>query len=164
MSPRGRGCWQSRDVPVRAIACELRECPRRFARRDEIHRVARARARAVVLRPPAQVAGVACLAAIGAASSLGAIVRATDPRPEVADQVKSIGGEYLPVEVAEQMQLEDFGRRAILALRQNLISKIHELEKDSLYERLLHICHFVSMLTDGNALLYNKIITANNNP
>ena len=61
--------------------------------------------------PPAKVlvagAGVAGLAAIGAASSLGAIVRATDPRPEVADQVKSIGGEYLPVEVAEQMQSSD---------------------------------------------------------
>jgi NAD(P) transhydrogenase subunit alpha len=54
--------------------------------------------------PPAKVlvagAGVAGLAAIGAASSLGAIVRATDPRPEVADQVKSLGGEYLPVDVA----------------------------------------------------------------
>ena len=49
--------------------------------------------------PPAKVlvagAGVAGLAAIGAASSLGAIVRATDPRPEVADQVRSLGGEYL---------------------------------------------------------------------
>ncbi len=56
--------------------------------------------------PPAKVlvagAGVAGLAAIGAASSLGAIVRATDPRPEVADQVGSIGGEYLPVEVPEE--------------------------------------------------------------
>ncbi len=56
--------------------------------------------------PPAKVlvagAGVAGLAAIGAASSLGAIVRATDPRPEVADQVTSIGGEYLPVEVPEE--------------------------------------------------------------
>jgi H+-translocating NAD(P) transhydrogenase subunit alpha len=55
--------------------------------------------------PPAKVlvagAGVAGLAAIGAASSLGAIVRATDPRPEVADQVKSLGGEFLPVVVAE---------------------------------------------------------------
>ncbi|MET0811866.1 MAG: Re/Si-specific NAD(P)(+) transhydrogenase subunit alpha [Microbacterium sp.] len=55
--------------------------------------------------PPAKVlvagAGVAGLAAIGAASSLGAIVRATDPRPEVADQVKSIGGEYLPVDVSD---------------------------------------------------------------
>ena len=51
--------------------------------------------------PPARVlvvgAGVAGLAAIGAAGSLGAIVRATDPRPEVADQVASLGGEYLPV-------------------------------------------------------------------
>ncbi len=53
--------------------------------------------------PPAKVlvagAGVAGLAAIGAASSLGAVVRATDPRPEVADQVTSIGGTYLPVDV-----------------------------------------------------------------
>jgi NAD(P) transhydrogenase subunit alpha len=61
--------------------------------------------------PPAKVlvagAGVAGLAAIGAASSLGAIVRATDPRPEVADQVKSIGGHYLAVEVAEKMQSSD---------------------------------------------------------
>jgi len=55
--------------------------------------------------PPARVlvagAGVAGLAAIGAASSLGAIVFATDPRPEVADQVKSLGGEYLGVDSAE---------------------------------------------------------------
>ncbi|WP_422743134.1 Re/Si-specific NAD(P)(+) transhydrogenase subunit alpha [Mycobacterium sp. WMMD1722] len=52
--------------------------------------------------PPAKVlvvgAGVAGLAAIGAAGSLGAIVRATDPRPEVADQVKSLGGEYVSVD------------------------------------------------------------------
>ena len=61
--------------------------------------------------PPAKVlvagAGVAGLAAIGAASSMGAIVRATDPRPEVADQVRSIGGEYLPIEVEEQMVSSD---------------------------------------------------------
>ncbi|SER32561.1 Re/Si-specific NAD(P)(+) transhydrogenase subunit alpha [Arthrobacter sp. OV608] len=61
--------------------------------------------------PPAKVlvagAGVAGLAAIGAASSLGAIVRATDPRPEVADQVKSIGGTYLKVEVEEAMESSD---------------------------------------------------------
>ncbi|MBU8868506.1 Re/Si-specific NAD(P)(+) transhydrogenase subunit alpha [Paenarthrobacter aromaticivorans] len=61
--------------------------------------------------PPAKVlvvgAGVAGLAAIGAASSLGAIVRATDPRPEVADQVKSIGGTYLKVEVQEVMNSSD---------------------------------------------------------
>lgn len=61
--------------------------------------------------PPAKVlvagAGVAGLAAIGAASSLGAIVRATDPRPEVADQVKSIGGTYLRVEVEDEMKSSD---------------------------------------------------------
>jgi dGTPase len=46
----------------------------------------------------------------------------------------------------------------------NLILKMlpekHHLEKENLYERLLHICHFVSMLTDGNALLFYKTITA----
>jgi H+-translocating NAD(P) transhydrogenase subunit alpha len=55
--------------------------------------------------PPAKVlvvgAGVAGLAAIGAAGSLGAIVRATDPRPEVADQVRSLGGEYLSIKSPE---------------------------------------------------------------
>ena len=56
--------------------------------------------------PPAKVfvigAGVAGLAAIGAASSLGAIVRANDTRPEVADQIKSLGGEYVPVDYQEE--------------------------------------------------------------
>jgi NAD(P) transhydrogenase subunit alpha len=66
--------------------------------------------------PPAKVlvagAGVAGLSAIGAASSLGAVVRATDPRPEVADQVKSIGGTYLRVEAAEEMASTDGYARA----------------------------------------------------
>jgi NAD(P) transhydrogenase subunit alpha len=56
--------------------------------------------------PPAKVfvigAGVAGLAAIGAASGLGAIVRANDTRPEVADQVKSMGAEFVGVEYQEQ--------------------------------------------------------------
>src|SRR5712692_6080150 len=56
--------------------------------------------------PPAKVfvigAGVAGLAAIGAASGLGAIVRANDTRPEVADQIKSLGGEFVPVEYVEE--------------------------------------------------------------
>ena len=51
--------------------------------------------------PPAKVlvcgAGVAGLSAIGAAGSLGAIVRATDPRPEVADQVQ-VAGRGVPVD------------------------------------------------------------------
>ncbi|MCG3146026.1 MAG: NAD(P) transhydrogenase subunit alpha [Gammaproteobacteria bacterium] len=56
--------------------------------------------------PPAKVfvigAGVAGLAAIGAASGLGAIVRANDTRPEVADQVKSMGGEFIAVNYHEE--------------------------------------------------------------
>jgi NAD(P) transhydrogenase subunit alpha len=55
--------------------------------------------------PPARVlvagAGVAGLAAIGTASSLGAVVFATDPRPEVAEQVRSLGGQFLDVESEE---------------------------------------------------------------
>ncbi len=56
--------------------------------------------------PPAKVfvigAGVAGLAAIGAASGLGAIVRANDTRPEVGDQVKSMGGEFVTVDYEEE--------------------------------------------------------------
>jgi NAD(P) transhydrogenase subunit alpha len=56
--------------------------------------------------PPAKVfiigAGVAGLAAIGTASALGAIVRANDTRPEVADQVKSMGGDFVGVEYEEE--------------------------------------------------------------
>ncbi len=40
-----------------------------------------------------------------------------------------------------------------------LLPERHNLEKESLYERLLHICHYVSLLTDGNALkLYETIM------
>ncbi|MGJ9412921.1 Re/Si-specific NAD(P)(+) transhydrogenase subunit alpha [Aeromicrobium sp. CF4.19] len=64
--------------------------------------------------PPATVlvagAGVAGLAAIGAASSLGAVVRAMDPRPEVADQVASIGGAYLPVDVVSEMGSDGYAK------------------------------------------------------
>ena len=56
--------------------------------------------------PPAKVlvagAGVAGLAAIGAAGSLGAIVRAFDVRPEVKEQVQSMGAEFLEIEFEEQ--------------------------------------------------------------
>ncbi|KFI09414.1 Re/Si-specific NAD(P)(+) transhydrogenase subunit alpha [Vibrio coralliilyticus] len=55
--------------------------------------------------PPAKVlvagAGVAGLAAIGAAGSLGAIVRAFDVRPEVKEQVQSMGAEFLEVDFKE---------------------------------------------------------------
>jgi NAD(P) transhydrogenase subunit alpha len=56
--------------------------------------------------PPAKVfvigAGVAGLAALGAAVGLGAIVRANDTRPEVADQVKSMGAEFVGVDYVEE--------------------------------------------------------------
>jgi dGTPase len=41
-----------------------------------------------------------------------------------------------------------------------ILPEKHHLEKETIYERLLHICHFISMLTDGKALLYNQIISA----
>ena len=44
-----------------------------------------------------------------------------------------------------------------------ILPEKHHQEKDSLYERLLHICHFISLLTDGNALLFYKITMGNNN-
>ncbi|NJD06813.1 MAG: Re/Si-specific NAD(P)(+) transhydrogenase subunit alpha, partial [Methylococcaceae bacterium] len=56
--------------------------------------------------PPAKVfiigVGVAGLAAIGAAAGLGAIVRASDTRPEVKDQVKSLGAEFVEVDYQEE--------------------------------------------------------------
>ncbi|MEM7357470.1 MAG: Re/Si-specific NAD(P)(+) transhydrogenase subunit alpha [Pseudomonadota bacterium] len=55
--------------------------------------------------PPAKVlvigAGVAGLAAIGAAKSMGAIVRAFDTRLEAKEQVESLGGEFLVLEFEE---------------------------------------------------------------
>ena len=74
--------------------------------------------------PPAKVlvcgAGVAGLAAIGAAGSLGAIVRAFDVRPEVAEQVESMGADFLEIDVQQEVSSdgyaketgEDFNRKA----------------------------------------------------
>ncbi len=75
--------------------------------------------------PPAKVlvvgAGVAGLAAIGTANSLGAVVRAFDARSEVGEQVESMGAEFLRIDVedtgpsatgyAKEMG-EDFNRKA----------------------------------------------------
>lgn len=64
--------------------------------------------------PPAKVlvagVGVAGLAAIGTANSLGAIVKATDPRAEVADQVKSLGGEYIAVDVETEQSTDGYAK------------------------------------------------------
>ncbi|MCO6508833.1 MAG: Re/Si-specific NAD(P)(+) transhydrogenase subunit alpha [Snodgrassella sp.] len=56
--------------------------------------------------PPAEVlvigAGVAGLAAIGTARQLGAVVNAFDTRPEVADQIESMGGNFLRLDYQEE--------------------------------------------------------------
>ena len=78
--------------------------------------------------PPAKVlvvgAGVAGLAAIGTANSLGAIVRAFDARPEVAEQVESMGADFLRIDLGDGADTtassdgyaketgEDFNRKA----------------------------------------------------
>lgn len=61
--------------------------------------------------PPAKVlvigAGVAGLAALGAAGSMGAIVRAFDTRPEVKEQVQSMGAEFLELDYEEEQDSSD---------------------------------------------------------
>ncbi|WP_169949313.1 Re/Si-specific NAD(P)(+) transhydrogenase subunit alpha [Microbispora sp. H11081] len=68
--------------------------------------------------PPAKVlvagAGVAGLAAIATAASLGAVVRATDPRPEVAEQVRSLGAEFVDVGVAQESSADGYARQTSL--------------------------------------------------
>ena len=41
-----------------------------------------------------------------------------------------------------------------------ILPEKHHLEKENLYDRLLHICHFISMLTDGKAVELFKIVSA----
>ncbi|MDR3361041.1 MAG: Re/Si-specific NAD(P)(+) transhydrogenase subunit alpha [Bifidobacteriaceae bacterium] len=66
--------------------------------------------------PPAKVfvsgAGVAGLAAIGAARALGAIVRATDIRAAVAEQVESMGAEFVGVEAEAQESTDGYAKEA----------------------------------------------------
>lgn len=64
--------------------------------------------------PPARVfvvgAGVAGLAAIGAARAMGAIVRAFDVRPEVAEQVKSMGADFVFVEMEQEVSKDGYAK------------------------------------------------------
>ncbi len=61
----------------------------------------------------------------------------TDDRSQVSiSEALSIDEDYeIGQECYEQLYLEDFGRRAIMAARQTLISRIMELEKDELFRR-----------------------------
>lgn len=64
--------------------------------------------------PPATVyvigAGVGGLAAIGTANSMGAIVKATDLRPEAGEQVESMGAEFVPIPVASEKSSDGYAK------------------------------------------------------
>ncbi|XAT57945.1 Re/Si-specific NAD(P)(+) transhydrogenase subunit alpha [Rhodobacteraceae bacterium IMCC1335] len=88
--------------------------------------------------PPAKVlvvgAGVAGLAAIGTATSLGAITYAFDVRPEVAEQIESMGAEfvYLDFEEAQQDGAATGGYAAPSSpeFREKQLAKFRELAPD----------------------------------
>jgi NAD(P) transhydrogenase subunit alpha len=69
--------------------------------------------------PPAKVfvigCGVAGLAALGAANGLGAIVRACDTRPEVKDQVKSMGAEWVEPDYKEEEGVSATGYAKVMS-------------------------------------------------
>ncbi|MEZ5213239.1 Re/Si-specific NAD(P)(+) transhydrogenase subunit alpha [Gordonia sp. (in: high G+C Gram-positive bacteria)] len=81
--------------------------------------------------PPARVfvvgAGVAGLAAIGAASAMGAIVRAFDVRPEVAEQVESMGAEFVKVDF-EAEKSEDGYAKEMTAEQQAATAAMYDEE------------------------------------
>ena len=61
----------------------------------------------------------------------------SDPNTEITlSNAKKIDADYeVGEEVTDEVKLQDFGRRAILNLRQNLASRILELEKDHIYSK-----------------------------
>ncbi|KAB1503865.1 Re/Si-specific NAD(P)(+) transhydrogenase subunit alpha [Corynebacterium sp. 320] len=78
--------------------------------------------------PPAIVyvigAGVAGLAAIGTANSMGAIVKATDLRPETAEQVESMGAEFVAIQ-AETEKSEDGYAKEMTADQAQAAAKLY---------------------------------------
>ena len=82
--------------------------------------------------PPARVfvigAGVAGLAAVGTASSLGAVVRASDVRPEVAEQVASLGAEFVGIPVGEEVRSADGYARELREDQQALAAEVYARE------------------------------------
>ncbi len=80
----------------------------------EFHRQFTGQVTAAGKVPPAHVfvvgAGVAGLAAIGAAGSMGAVVRAFDVRPEVAEQVESMGGQFVTVDMEQEVSTTGYAK------------------------------------------------------
>jgi NAD(P) transhydrogenase subunit alpha len=81
--------------------------------------------------PPARVfvvgAGVAGLAAIGAASAMGAVVRAFDVRPEVAEQVESMGATFVTVDMAREVSADGYARE-MTAEQQAATASLYDAE------------------------------------
>jgi len=88
--------------------------------------------------PPAKVlvvgAGVAGLAAIGTATSLGAITYAFDVRPEVAEQIESMGAEFVYLEFEEAQQdgaaTGGYAAPSSPEFREKQLAKFRELAPD----------------------------------
>ncbi|VTR78127.1 Re/Si-specific NAD(P)(+) transhydrogenase subunit alpha [Cellulomonas hominis] len=82
--------------------------------------------------PPATVfvigAGVAGLAAIGAAGSLGAQVRAYDVRPEVGEQIESMGASFVQAQAAQQQVSADGYASALTAEQERLTAQMYAAE------------------------------------
>lgn len=82
--------------------------------------------------PPATVfvigAGVAGLAAIGAAGSLGAQVRAFDVRPEVGEQIESMGASFVQAEVAQQEVSGDGYASELTAEQERMTARMYAAE------------------------------------
>jgi len=81
--------------------------------------------------PPAKVfvvgAGVAGLAAIGAAGAMGAVVRAFDVRPEVAEQVQSMGAQFVTVEMEREVSSDGYAK-ALTAEQERLTAVMYDEE------------------------------------
>ncbi|WP_374209433.1 Re/Si-specific NAD(P)(+) transhydrogenase subunit alpha [Klenkia sp. PcliD-1-E] len=81
--------------------------------------------------PPARVfvvgAGVAGLAAIGAASAMGAVVRAFDVRPEVAEQVESMGATFVTVDMEREVSADGYAK-VMTAQQQAATAALYDAE------------------------------------
>ena len=73
-------------------------------------------------------AGVAGLAAIGAAVSLGAEVRAFDVRPEVGEQIESMGATFVQAEAAQQEVSSDGYAKALTEEQERLTAEMYAAE------------------------------------
>jgi len=80
----------------------------------EFHRQFTGQVTAAGKVPPAKVfvvgAGVAGLAAIGAAGAMGAVVRAFDVRPEVAEQVESMGARFVTLDLEQEVSADGYAK------------------------------------------------------